>query len=159
MITGIKQGAEWFDNILVGGSDPLQSAGSITRISGAQIATHTVSGGGTVYGAAVTTGLVTNTQLVSTGSLQSQSLGVPLINIGSPSSVGNILIQAGSSATDAGSLVVVAFPRAFSAKPVVNLTSYETNEAILLKGVAAGSCVVESITASQDFMWQAIGTK
>lgn len=98
-------------------------------------------------------------QVIASGSVQSQSLGVPLINIGSPSSVGNLLIQAGSSETGAGSDVALAFPRAFSAVPTVVVAPFETLEDILLAGISAGSCVVETKSASQSFTWIAIGTK
>ncbi len=90
----------------------------------------------------------------------SNSVGaVGNVGTGSPTDFGHYT-QAGSDATDAGSLVWTVFGTAFGGVPTsVVATSAETNEAILVEAgsVNAGSFYTETISASQTFFWNAVG--
>jgi hypothetical protein len=160
-IAGDKSGMVWTDYLLVGGSEVLQTAGSIILLNGsgatADITTGKLNAAGNISGAAVTY----TKQLVIAGSAQSNSYGLANANIGSPASWASIIIQAGSDSTGTGSNAWTSFPLAYSATPSVVVSPAETAESfkVPLGSINVGSFYVATVTASQDFTWISVGIR
>ncbi|MHA1290406.1 MAG: hypothetical protein ACTSPB_23745 [Candidatus Thorarchaeota archaeon] len=140
---GVKQGELWTDSIIVGGSDPLQSATGFIQASGTQL-------------------IFSGTNIYVGGSAMALGYQVPVASIGSPVSKEQVLIQAGSGATGAGSTVWLTFPTAFTKVPSVSVTSAKqaANEdyTFTTGNIGVGSIQIWSLgAASQDFYWIAVG--
>jgi len=82
----------------------------------------------------------------------------------SPAGTGSVTswgkwVQAGSSATDAGSNVWVSFGTAFTSTPYIIVSCAQTLESIVAPTGSwnAGSFYVETTSASQTFSWMAVG--
>ncbi len=127
-----------------------------------QISGANVYGGTSVQSANVIGTVMSGGNVAVAGSMNSQGFGVPLIEgIGSPSSVVNFRMVAGSGATGAGSNAWFTFPTAFSAAPVavmINNAETAADAAFAPAGSwAAGSFYAETNSASQDVSYIAIG--
>ncbi len=132
----------------LGGEEVNQEVTSTAIISGTNVYATT----------AVTAPTITATTGTFSGVVSDSVGALSAAGTGSPTTWGQV-IQAGSGATAGGSNSWVVFGTAFSASPVGWAASAETNEAILvpLGSLNAGSMYVETISASQDFTWLAIG--
>ena len=110
--------------------------------------------------AVVTEAIETSDSVKAAGSVVvSTSYTVPYAVAGSPTSTAGLIIQAGSSTTDAGSDACIDFPLAFSTLPcsvVLQATETEGNTMIVSVTSTSGADIV-SATASETFNWIAVG--
>lgn len=144
-------------NAVVTGS--VQAAlGQLTTMSGTNIYAKTAIHGDTLR--ADTTFSGTTCALgnaVVTGSVQAVGRVLSPAGTGSPTTWGK-LVQAGNTATGAGSVVWVVFGTAYGAAPNVVVQGYDGGTGWFAGSpVVAGSVRVYSETASQNFSWITVG--
>ena len=157
----------WTDVIIVGGSVPHDTGGNVQYIYGSGASQTAKFGTATITTAVVTTGSITTDrigQMVVVGSIQSRSLGVPMISAGSPVASANYLIQIGQSGTAAGSIQWVDFPEKYGSATNLRVIA-GTNVGTAGSGwtgvgsISAGSFWAATEYASTTFDWIAIGTR
>jgi hypothetical protein len=127
-------------------------------LTGSIVADTGSFGGAVIFGTGSFSG-IRATQVVATGSIQSQSVGVPVIAVGSPIAVTNTFIQVGQSGTAAGSEQWTLFHQKFGAVPKVIATVTLGSGWIAVGSVSAGSFLALTAEASATFDWIAAGTK
>ncbi len=162
---GVKQSVIWTDKLVVGGSDPLQTAGPVCVMesSGTDfnlVASGTISGTELAMAGAV----VGNAELANdaaSGTKVSSEFGT-IAGAGSPIVFG-ASIMAGSGLLSGGSDAWVVFPVGFAAAPtsvvLTNTTGINANELFVEPGSTnAGSFFVEGEVAADTFYWMAVGS-
>jgi len=127
-------GGDTFTNVLIDG-------GSLTG--------HTLLSGGDIF---------------ANGSIEAQSRGVMIANIGSAASSQNMYLQAGSDVTAAGSTVWVVLPEGFTDSTYfisygVRGTADRTISTIAGSTNAGSFFVFSHGGGSVDFDWTAVGVK
>lgn len=141
---GLKQGEFWTDSILVGGSSPLQTTGGLGYIqsSGTQV-------------------IFSGTNVYVGGSAMALGYQLPVASIGSPVSKEQVLVQAGSDTTGAGSTVWLTYPTAFGKVPTVtadlNKQAVASTNTIVTGSITTGSVQIFTTAASDTFSWVAVG--
>ena len=167
---GVRQGELWTDAILMGGSVSTQTDQGFIQASGANLVisgtnlfldgtgTSDIIIGGTYSG----TNAYLDKNLYVGGSIRGETSYYPQASIGSPAAQVAALIQGGSGATGAGSVIWLVFPTGYAEVPsvVAQLSAASANEdyTLVIGTIDEGSVQVYSIgAASQEFTWMAIG--
>lgn len=147
---------------LYGTGSVLTAEGQFTTLK-ATTGTVTTLGTTTATIATSVNTLTSGGQISVAGSILSNDKRLSPVGAGSPTMTWGLLYEVGSDATGAGSSVWLVFPTAFSATPkCVQVEGIETAGDYAWAPAGswqAGSCYVETKTASQAFSWTAIGAE